>query len=65
MQRLNGSLSVALVLMAALAAPRSAHAVAQMYESVCHEVNFDIVHLLTGARNREKNPSLNLQPAKR
>jgi hypothetical protein len=37
----------------------------QMYEYMCHEDNFDIVHLLTGARNREKNPSLNLQPAKR
>jgi hypothetical protein len=37
----------------------------QQYEYMCHEDNFDIVHLLTGARNREKNPSLNLQPAKR
>ena len=37
----------------------------QMYEYMCHEDNFDIVHLLTGARNREKNPALNLQPAKR
>jgi hypothetical protein len=27
----------------------------QMYEYMCHEDNFDIVHLLTGARNREKN----------
>jgi len=36
----------------------------QMYE-YCHEDNFDIVHLLTGARAREKNPSLNLQPTKR
>src|SRR5438093_10506144 len=32
----------------------------QMYEYMCHEDNFDIVHLLTGARAREKNPSLNL-----
>ena len=37
----------------------------QMYEYMCHEDNFDIVHLLTGARAREKNPALNLQPAKR
>jgi hypothetical protein len=37
----------------------------QMYEYMCHEDNFDIVHLLSGARAREKNPSLNLQPAKR
>lgn len=37
----------------------------QMYEYMCHEDNFDIVHLLTGARAREKNPSLNLQPTKR
>jgi hypothetical protein len=28
---------------------------------MCHEDNFDIVHLLTGARAREKNPSLNLK----
>lgn len=34
----------------------------QMYEYMCHEDNFDIVHLLTGARAREKNPALNLQP---
>jgi hypothetical protein len=27
----------------------------QMYEYMCHEDNFDIVHLLTGARTREKN----------
>ncbi len=27
----------------------------QMYEYACHEDNFDIVHLLTGARLREKN----------
>jgi hypothetical protein len=33
----------------------------QMYEYMCHEDNFDIVHLLTGARAREKNPALNLQ----
>ena len=33
----------------------------QMYEYMCHEDNFDIVHLLTGARAREKNPSLNLK----
>jgi hypothetical protein len=26
----------------------------QMYEYACHEDNFDIVHLLTGARTREK-----------
>jgi hypothetical protein len=32
----------------------------QMYEYMCHEDNFDIVHLLSGARAREKNPSLNL-----
>jgi hypothetical protein len=25
----------------------------QMYEYACHEDNFDVVHLLTGARNRE------------
>jgi hypothetical protein len=37
----------------------------QMYEYMCHEDNFDIVHLLSGARAREKNPALNLQPAKR
>ena len=37
----------------------------QMYEYMCHEDNFDIVHLLTGARAREKNPALNLQPTKR
>ena len=37
----------------------------QQYEYMCHEDNFDIVHLLTGARAREKNPALNLQPAKR
>ena len=37
----------------------------QMYEYMCHEDNFDIVHLLTGARAREKNPKLNLQPTKR
>jgi hypothetical protein len=28
----------------------------QMYEYACHEDNFDIVHFLTGARNRQKNP---------
>ena len=33
----------------------------QMYEYMCHEDNFDIVHLLSGARAREKNPALNLQ----
>jgi hypothetical protein len=33
----------------------------QMYEYMCHEDNFDIVHLLSGARAREKNPSLNLK----
>ncbi len=33
----------------------------QMYEYMCHEDNFDIVHLLTGARAREKNPALNLK----
>src|SRR5215467_2152003 len=27
----------------------------QMYEYMCHEDNFDIVHLLSGARLREKN----------
>jgi len=27
----------------------------QMYEYACHEDNFDIVHLLSGARIREKN----------
>jgi hypothetical protein len=27
----------------------------QMYEYACHEDNFDLVHLLTGARIREKN----------
>ena len=27
----------------------------QMYEYACHEDNYDVVHLLTGARNREKN----------
>lgn len=27
----------------------------QMYEYACHEDNFDIVHLLSGARTREKN----------
>src|SRR6266581_9222898 len=27
----------------------------QMYEYACHEDNFDIVHLLSGARRREKN----------
>jgi hypothetical protein len=27
----------------------------QMYEYACHEDNFDIVHLLKGARTREKN----------
>ena len=27
----------------------------QMYEYACHEDNFDIVHLLSGARAREKN----------
>jgi len=27
----------------------------QMYEYMCHEDNFDIVHLLSGARTREKN----------
>jgi hypothetical protein len=27
----------------------------QLYEYMCHEDNFDIVHLLTGARTREKN----------
>ena len=27
----------------------------QMYEYMCHEDNFDIVHLLTGARSRETN----------
>jgi hypothetical protein len=27
----------------------------QMYEYGCHEDNFDIVHLLSGARTREKN----------
>ena len=27
----------------------------QMYEYACHEDNFDIVHFLTGARNRQKN----------
>jgi hypothetical protein len=27
----------------------------QQYEYACHEDNFDIVHLLTGARIREKN----------
>jgi hypothetical protein len=27
----------------------------QMYEYACHEDNFDIVHLLTGARRREAN----------
>jgi len=32
----------------------------QMYEYMCHEDNYDIVHLLTGARAREKNPALNL-----
>ena len=32
----------------------------QMYEYMCHEDNFDIVHLLSGARAREKNPALNL-----
>jgi hypothetical protein len=37
----------------------------QQYEYMCHEDNFDIVHLLTGARAREKNPALNLQPTKR
>jgi hypothetical protein len=37
----------------------------QQYEYMCHEDNFDIVHLLSGARAREKNPALNLQPAKR
>ena len=37
----------------------------QMYDIRCHEDNFDIVHLLTGARAREKNPALNLQPTKR
>jgi hypothetical protein len=26
-----------------------------MYEYACHEDNFDIVHLLSGARTREKN----------
>ena len=34
----------------------------QMYEYECHEDNFDIVHLLSGARLREKHPELNLQP---
>jgi soluble lytic murein transglycosylase-like protein len=38
MQRLNGSLPVVLVLMAALAAPRSAHAGAQMYEPLSASV---------------------------
>ena len=33
----------------------------QMYEYMCHEDNFDIVHLLSGARAREKNPALNLK----
>jgi len=37
----------------------------QMYEYECHEDNFDMVHLLSGARNREKHPELNLQPTKR
>jgi hypothetical protein len=37
----------------------------QMYEYMCHEDNFDIVHLLTGARAREKNPALNLSSPKR
>ena len=27
----------------------------QMYEYACHEDNYDIVHLLAGARTREKN----------
>jgi hypothetical protein len=27
----------------------------QMYEYACHEDNFDIVHLLSGARRREQN----------
>ena len=27
----------------------------QLYEYACHEDNFDIVHLLSGARSREKN----------
>ena len=31
-----------------------------MYEYMCHEDNYDIVHLLTGARARETNPALNL-----
>jgi hypothetical protein len=26
-----------------------------MYEYACHEDNFDIVHLLSGARLRERN----------
>ena len=37
----------------------------QMYEYMCHEDNFDIVHLLSGARAREKNPALNLSSPKR
>ena len=27
----------------------------QMYEYACHEDNYDIVHLLAGARARQKN----------
>ena len=37
----------------------------QMYEYACHEDNFDIVHLLTGARRREANgETVQEQPAR-
>ena len=37
----------------------------QMYEYACHEDNFDIVHLLTGARRREANgETVKEQPAR-
>jgi len=38
----------------------------QMYEYACHEDNYDLVHFLSGARNREKSgnikPPVNAKP---
>jgi hypothetical protein len=37
----------------------------QMYEYACHEDNFDVVHLLTGARRREANGETVKEPQAR